>query len=116
MAAQLAPPTDQHPAAPQTIDVRVHVTAADIAEGRAKDCEKCPVALAMLRAFDVPRQPLIGDPDGTLAWPVIGPSWCTLPNGRTAPLPPDARAFIAAFDKGQTVSPFSFLMRIRVPQ
>lgn len=76
--------------------MRIVVTKEDIADGRAFTCTKCPVALAMSRAFGMPIY--------------VGPtSWGAFkdggPIGRTPEL---AAEFMTRFDVGLPVQPFEF--------
>lgn len=82
----------------------ITITESDIANGQSSACTLCPIALALERATGerwfvgtkgVTLLVHLGDPEGT---------WSLLPDA--------ARAFVQAFDKGQSVEPFSFELDI----
>lgn len=88
--------------------VRVEVTADDIALGESKDCERCPIALALKRAGALSVQ--VGD---DLITADFG-------DGELEASPPkEALRFIAAFDAGgygvPSVAPFAFDAAFDVP-
>lgn len=78
--------------------ITVDVTAGDIARGTPGSGCQCPVALAVERAL----------PGFNL---YVGPEVAYLgfdQTGKTLSLPDEARAFIARFDLGLLVEPFTF--------
>lgn len=83
----------------------VHVTKQDIAAGEQKRCMQCPIALAARRALG------LSEDDWIVS---VLPSVITVyeePDGGRAAWwrpPKSARVFIAAFDMGQDVEPFTF--------
>lgn len=79
--------------------VNVEVTAEDIAQGVAADCQRCPVALALKRAT--------GED-----WRVG--SYEAEKVAIRVPLPMRVRAWTLALDTGEPVEPFSF--EIEVPE
>lgn len=75
--------------------VKVEVTAEDIQRGKRKLCRECPVARALTRAAG--KQVEVGNShyrDEAAQW--------------HRPLPEVAKHFIAAFDYGGSVAPFTF--------
>jgi hypothetical protein len=85
-------------ASAQAAAIIVSVTAGHIAAGKREDCENCPIALAFAEVF--PGSPyidefscMITDDDGAEV---------------EFDLPDEALEFIAAFDDGLPVAPFSF--------
>lgn len=74
--------------------MRIEVTKEDIDLGTRRNPCECPVARAIVRAA--------GERCSVGAYTVGFERW------RWALLPDDARDFIAAFDFGCSVSPFSF--------
>jgi hypothetical protein len=93
--------------------ITVNVTAHDIANGRKKDCYKCPVALALMRALEAVNDIKVktvsvgngaaqitlvySDHMSTYSWPQL----------------PDAAAdFVWRFDNFRVVEPFSFELEI----
>lgn len=81
--------------------VEVHVTETDISAGIVSDCEKCPVARAISRALELE---IMVDTDSFYSeWDDV-----TLDGLASIPLPAEAQAFIAIFDDGGYVLPFTF--------
>lgn len=82
--------------------MKITVTQEDISHGIAKDCEECPIAHALERALGcrsyVERDSFFYRKDGRFT--------------ANLPLPEIASAFIAAFDAGQPVEPFSFEVEV----
>ena len=78
----------------------ITVTMQHIAAGVRDNCEQCPVALAIMKAF----------PDACCV--AVGPDTCTIetPGGGKADveLPESALRFIWDFDDGAAVQPFTF--------
>jgi hypothetical protein len=74
--------------------MKIEVTADDIAEGVPEDGIGCPIACALNR--------LTGDRYE------VDYEEVTTPDGRVIDLPPEARAFIRRFDRGDEVAPFTF--------
>lgn len=75
----------------------IHVTQEDIDKGVRRECGKCPIALAVSRAF--------GKPIRVGAFLV---QFFSANMGASVDLPPEALAFRKAFDNGLPVQPFSF--------
>ena len=102
--------------------LRVDVTAQDIASGKQADCERCPIALALVRAAEgfgfelyerysqMWKQPIKHVSVGTAGAHMISKK----EHYYVASFPPQARAFVADFDKGLETSPFSFLLNFRL--
>lgn len=83
--------------------LRVEVTAEDIDRGLRNSRCWCPVARAIKRALAGPDHgPLI--PDAAV---LVSGSQVEIYDGR-ADLPPEAVAFIRAFDRHEPCRPFSF--------
>lgn len=82
--------------------VEVHVTQADIEAGVRQICTSCPVALAMTRAFGEPVR--------------VGLVQFVLKASQRAfsehVLPDEVSNWIARFDLGRTVEPFSFCVSV----
>lgn len=76
--------------------MKITVTQADIEEGRPYNCNLCPVALAVSRAFRVPQHAV--SVDGL---------FITV-NDQNYDPPALVDEFIQAFDDGKKVIPFSF--------
>jgi hypothetical protein len=76
--------------------VLVEVTALDVELGSPNLCGFCPLARALQRTTGVPW--LVHEDK---ARPLLGPHECV-------PLPPEACAFVKAFDAGERVEPLSF--------
>lgn len=78
--------------------MRIKVTKEDIAIGERSSCERCPIATALNRSLlshaNVGYDSIkIGNTDGT---------------SYVSTTPQSARSFIAKFDNGKHVKPFSF--------
>jgi hypothetical protein len=82
--------------------VHVEVTAADITEGRRKDCKSCPIALALNRAA-----PQFAPWYVTNNWAMGEPEVCW-----KIDLPAPARDFICDYDQRAGVAPFSFTLEL----
>lgn len=78
--------------------IQVRVMQRDIDRGHRSDCFKCPIALALKRAF--PRREF-----------EVGFGFVSFEKGPTISLPTKAREFIDAFDNKQPVKPFTFRIR-----
>lgn len=78
--------------------LKITVTQEDIEEGQARSCHRCPVALAMSRTIG---RELVVYPHyaGTLGMDVV----CFFPS--------EVEQFIADFDEGKPVKPFSFTVK-----
>lgn len=76
--------------------MKVEVTQRHIDNGNRCDCWDCPIAKALSETLS-----------GHVA---VGSRDVNLPgiSGSDVPLPPEAIAFIKAYDAGQQVQPFSF--------
>lgn len=84
----------------------INVTQQDIDQGVRATCSFCPVALAMNR--EIKKPPLRID--------VTREAWCFTLRGNPAGLnffPVSVRDFIAHFDAGRPVTPFSFTVSTR---
>lgn len=83
------------------IPITISVTEEDIANGRRKRCQKCPVAIAMLRAgfYTVWANP------GDLTW------IDSERNEHSCVTPDEVREFITRFDNHEPVAPFTFELR-----
>lgn len=80
--------------------VHVEVTAEDIERGVRKDCARCPIARALVRAM--PAHSVEVESEIVMAWATEPPLV------ETATLPHAAAAFVNAFDHDRTVEPLSF--------
>lgn len=91
-------------AAPAKTTTTIEVTYADIQTGERHEPNRCPIALALQRADDT-RRWFIGT---TLARSVsiVGEY------ERSRFLPPEAREFVADFDRRLPVEPFTFEMQL----
>lgn len=80
----------------KTRTVTINVTAEDIAMGKRRKCDECPIALASYRALGCPVR--------------VFPYSIALNDGscRTAMLGDVPSAFIHSFDEAYPVHPFSF--------
>ena len=90
--------------------VTVEVTQADIDTGEQKNCARCPVALAVMRAMP-----------GVEVEVVPGKAWILPPDTPEArrwydwepcPLPDKARDFVWRFDQGWVAKPFTFDLEV----
>jgi hypothetical protein len=77
----------------------ITVTAGHIAKGEAGECERCPVALAILDAFPDPVYVSVG-----LDNIIVGPP------GTVIDAPLEVRAFIEVFDSTGDGEPFTFTL------
>ncbi len=78
--------------------MKIQVTQEDINQGVRQECEKCPIALAVIRAIGPQAATMRISVDD--AWVDIGEeSWC---------LPRSAARFVSDFDSGKAVTPFEF--------
>lgn len=75
----------------------IQVTKEDIENGVQRNCEKCPLARAISRAFGKPIRV------GAYLAQFFGAGL-----GESTDLPPNALAFRKAFDAGKPVQPFEF--------
>jgi len=78
--------------------MRINVTADDIANGVHKDCERCPVALAVKRATGCVNCDVTADTIYATGMPVFT-------------TPRSVQEFIARFDREYPVQPFSFYLK-----
>jgi hypothetical protein len=76
----------------------ITVTQKNIDEGRRHSACGCPIALA-------------AKAQGSRSTGVVGP-YARLWGRRHVWLPPEARAFIGSFDRGDTVLPFEFEVQL----
>jgi hypothetical protein len=90
-----------------TLTTVVRVTADHIKYGEVQDCEKCPIALAVLDAISNPAQVDVNQDIITLWLP--GATWVADP-------PHVAKSFIEDFDNCATVAPFDFTLTWRVAE
>ena len=74
--------------------MKIEVTAEDIEKGNQGNCWRCPVALALMRAFQTNRVSVTG-PYAQI-------------KGERFDLPNKVQRFISSFDKGTDVTPFTF--------
>jgi hypothetical protein len=81
--------------------ITIKVTKGDIERGIPMNCSRCPIALAANRA---------GLVDASVSYRVL---W-TGKDGysKRSAIPRSALRFMAAFDKGRPVKPFSFRLRV----
>ena len=81
----------------------IEVTAEDIAKGIAQDCAECPIALAARRLYPAARMHIGGELTREIAayWP----------EQAYYDMPDEAVDFVAVFDDGGTVAPFTFTAR-----
>ena len=81
------------------MDMHVALTDADIGKGVSHSCNLCPVALAVRRSL----------PPDALVHVAFDEMHARIGGGRfRAALPPDAVAFIDAFDAGRPTGPIAF--------
>lgn len=83
-----------------TKKIRVNVTQRDIERGTPERSDICPIARAARRHEGL-REAFVAQTHVELVWP-----------SRVVELPPEARVFILAFDKGHPVAPFSFDLEV----
>ena len=81
--------------------IAIEVTEGDISNGRSKQCDICPIALALSRAIPEARKIAV-QPYGV--YYSIGDVYFR------AEFPEAVRGFVDKFDHGCDVSPFSFVM------
>jgi hypothetical protein len=84
--------------------LKVTVTQSDIDAGVARECGRCPVALALARVVPAGLTVIVGCISATL---LSGAP--TLPSFHTE-IPEIARDFISAFDEGRPVEPVEFFL------
>ena len=77
----------------------IEVTAEDIKKGEQGNCWRCPIALALIRAFRTDD--------------VAAPGPYARINHERLDLPNEVRRFIDDFDNGDEVSPFTFELPIK---
>lgn len=82
--------------------IQVSITQEGINDGVRRDCQSCPVALALTRA--------IGEEV------IVSGIWCTIAPDTLAvkmiELPRAVREWIVRFDRGFLVSPFTFELEV----
>jgi hypothetical protein len=84
----------------------VSVTAEHVAEGEILNCEKCPVALAILAAI----------PQAEKAYADCWTAHVYTPGAwYSADLPECASIFVRSFDNDEPVEPFTFGLTWRTP-
>ena len=82
--------------------MHIEITEDDIMDGWPRDCEYCPVALAVCRALAIPpRWVNVADTMLYLHLHLDEEEWAIA-------LPSVVKRFINDFDKGKDVHPFSF--------
>lgn len=86
--------------------MRIYVTQADIDNGVATDCARCPIVLAAKRLFPA-HEVNVGE---MLTIFRHRTSWEPHPRNYYEPLPLAARRFVKHFDHGWFVEPFHFDM------
>lgn len=87
--------------------MKIEVTQEDILIGKAQDCYRCPVALAVTRAFakDGAIKACVDGEEITVYYPGCLTKWdVEVPYE----CPPTAFDFIVAFDGGKDAKPFTF--------
>lgn len=82
--------------------VKIDITWGDINQGRKKNCERCPVALAILRALKIEKHVFVGGTNVTI--PSLG--------FNSFAFPEEVTRFIENFDSWRHVEPFSFILEI----
>jgi hypothetical protein len=87
------------------MNTTIIITQDDINKGKRGECSLCPVALAAQRAFP-DKCPQVA------AWNMYLDSSADVLDGPSITLPDEVREFIVAFDRGQSVSPFAFTIRV----
>lgn len=89
--------------------LRVEVTAEDIKAGAPDTCDACPIALAINRLLPIGHADVFGRPGRIVERWESG-----LLKRRLAgfTLPEVAVAFVAEFDRGETVDPFVFELNV----
>ena len=91
----------------------VNVTAEDIANGKAKDCSKCPVAIAAQRTFpELYAVEVFAHEIRAFDPPLDRPNYCFHPT--TQEHTDEVEAFVHAFDEKQWVQPFSFDLTLSI--
>ena len=81
--------------------MKIRVTREDIDNGEAGDCDRCPVALALLRHTNADEVTV-----GNCGVDIFHDSGLVVDYG--VDLPEVARDFIKKFDTGRDVEPFEF--------
>jgi len=87
--------------------VVVEVTAEDIEKGEKEECERCPIACALLRSAGTARAFVDGSEMAAGDWEGMFPEIA-----QRVPMPPDAAEFVADFDEGRIVEPFTFTVEL----
>lgn len=87
--------------------VVVEVTAEDIAAGKKHWCERCPVAIALLRAAGTPRVHVDNDKMAAGSWKGVFP-----PAHLRFEAPDEVYDFMDAFDHDRHVAPFTFTVEL----
>jgi hypothetical protein len=78
--------------------IHVSVTAEDIAAGKAGDCYRCPVAIALARVTGDRESHVYGQ--DWMMWIDVG--------GRTIQAPYEVEEFVRGFDDRKSPGPFDF--------
>lgn len=87
----------------------VRVTAEHIEQGVARNCERCPVALAVIDALDLTSHDAVEADCGYVNIYRPGETW-------HADMPPNAWTFVDDFDGGRPVGPISFRLTWHIAQ
>ncbi len=88
--------------------ITIKVTKSDIKNGIKRDCDTCPIALAITRVLS-PKYIIEIEPDQVN----IYKHGTILMDCGDYPLPKIAKAFILKFDRGHHVNPFSFNLNVK---
>jgi hypothetical protein len=86
--------------------VQIDITAEHISSGRAKDCERCPIALALKVAFPEASEIHVWGASASVVF--SDDIHCLL-------LPESALQFIREFDRTGSSQPFAFTAEMRLP-
>lgn len=96
-----------------TVTRKVEITAEDIANGKPKECSRCPGALAIYRAFPEAKFVDVMDQEVQLAFPSNRRTYSTYV-WQTADTPEVLEQFINKFDLRKPVEPISFELTFNV--
>jgi hypothetical protein len=88
--------------------ITVNVTQEDINRGVRQNGERCPVALALIRALALASGELIIRPTIALSSGFVCANVLGFDRHHDYPIPGAARDFIQKFDRGLHVEPFTF--------
>lgn len=96
-----------------TVTRKIDITAEDIANGKPKECSRCPGALATMRAFPAAKYVDVMHDEVQLAFPNRANNSATY-RWVTAATPEVFREFIHDFDQNKVVRPISFELTFNV--